>query len=1125
MADVLAEAVVELEADIDKFNKDFTKSLKQAEKEAEKSTDEIDKSFKTLSGNLGKEFEQATREVARQFREQEREAKRAEREIEREAKRVARELEREARDVRRAWERELRMIERENARVQREIEAEIKRTQRAIEAENARVARENIKAQQEYEREFIASQRAMERAAAEAQQRQTESFRRHVSALRKFAAERFSLSLGVDTSQLTSALSTASKLGAVLGGIGIGALAGQASLSGIAALSVVVQDLVSAIALLPAAGAAAGIVVGTLTLGLRGLGDAISADKPEELAESLEKLSENGRKFVLAVRDMKDEFEDFTKTIQQSLLAGLDEQFTQLAKVLLPLLERNFAKIGTELRDAAVTLAAFVRQAQTLKDIERIFTNTQTSLFVFRRSLVPLAEAFRDIAAVGSDFLPIIAADLGGVAKRFGDFIAQARETDTLKFTFENAIQAVRDFFAILGNVGGIFNALLDNARMAFGNRGLLGFIRDATEGINEFFNSIQGQVKLLNFFENTARAADVVLPILKSLSAALFELVIPALVRLGEVAAPGLNILIEGLRRGLESAIPGLVSFVDSLSAVVVSLVDAGVLDALGKLVEVLGTSLGQAIRRLAPTLGNLVNSILLKLSDILPKILPALGKFADAFGNLVIAALPVVDVLADIVSKVGLPTLQKIAEELTPLIGRLASELGDVLLPILPDLADAFTEWVEVMAPIVDEVLIIFVDLLKILAPLLPAIVRSSAELAKALLPIVKLFADIIEPISKFITKLYEIPGVKKFMEEELPTILALLTGTLIVPLGKLLELIDKIVTKLEEAGIFDAFIVALTALGDALALTSDGFRRFGQFVSDTFDFLKEVARTGVDFMSQLILAGLGIIRDIFLRIWDDVKEIFSRAWEFIKSIASIGVQFLLSIITSGFNALPSIVQGALGRLRESVGDAFNRLLDIIRDLPNRILGALGSLSNLLYGVGQDLVRGFINGITSMIGSLASQAANMAKSALDAAKNALISKSPSKAMIVVGEDFGEGFIIGIDNMLRRVAEAGSDIARQTVLASTSALAPESNSIYRMNETLNRLTRNGLGPAPMPNPTATTLTGPQGDVVVTPEVHVYIGNEEIDNHITDVVDERDRRTKRSLVMGAGRLV
>jgi hypothetical protein len=194
-------------------------------------------------------------------------------------------------------------------------------------------------------------------------------------------------------------------------------------------------------------------------------------------------------------------------------------------------------------------------------------------------------------------------------------------------------------------------------------------------------------------------------------------------------------------------------------------------------------------------------------------------------------------------------------------------------------------------------------------------------------------------------------------------------------------------------------------------------------------------------------------------------------------------------------------------------------------MRSLPSRIVSALGNLASLLYNAGQDVVRGMINGIASMIGALANQAANMATDALNAAKRAIGAKSPAKKMIDVGEDFGEGFVIGIDNMLKKVVAAGADLASQTVQSTTSGLAPNDNSVYQMNETLNRLTRNGFGPAPAPTASASATAAEQAPIVVTPDVRVYIGDEELNDYLTEVVAERDRRTKRSFNMGARRTV
>lgn len=1122
MAEVLAEAVVELEADIDKANKELKKAFKEMDKDAKEAASDIDKSFKQLSGNLGKEFEQATREAARQFREQEREAKRTQREIEREAKRVARELEREARDVRRAWERELRAIARENARVQREIEAEIKRTQREIERETARVARENAKAQKEYEREFIESQRAMERATQQSQERQAAIIKQSFNSLRRFASERLSLTLGVDSSQVTRALGTVTKLGAVLGGLGAGALIGQASLGGLAAITVAVQELVGAIALLPAAGAAAGAVVGTLALGLRGLSDAIKADSPEELAEAFKLLSKNGQEFVTTIRDLKDEFDDLSKSVQQELLAGLSDEISKLATTLLPILRVGFTETAKEINLSTRALIQFVRESQTVQDIDRIFANTQSAIRAFRAAIQPAARALRDLAVVGSDFLPNIAAELRLATIRFADFVAQARASGELHTFFENAIDAVKDFISIIGNIGSIFNAISNAAEAALGG-GFLDFLRLATQELEDFLESARGQMALIQFFEGAQEAAKAILPVLGDLARLVLEVVLPALTRLGTIAAPGLNALVDGLRNGLERALPGIYAFVDALSDVVTTLVDMGVLDALGNLVKVLGTSLGSAIRDLAPKLANLVSSVLLKLADILPKILPALSKFAGAFADLVIAALPVVDVLADIISEVGLPTLQRIAEKLTPIISDLATGLSETLLPVLPDLAEAFGEWVDAMAPLVDDVLTLLVDLLKILVPLLPSIVRSSAELAKALQPILDIIVNSVKPLSEFITKLYEIPGVKKFMEEQLPGILALITGNIIVPLGKIIELIDKFITKLDDAGIFDIFIIALDAFGKALNIAASATERFGEVVSRVFSFIREVIETAINFIIAVISTGFGILVAIFTTIWETIKAIVSTAWEIIKIIISTAVQVIIAILSGNFSAIPGIISNAMQRMRDAVTDGLNRVLDAIRELPGRITSALGNLGNLLYGAGQSIVQGLINGIQSMIGSLASRAANMAKSALDAAKSALGVSSPSKMMLVVGEEFGRGFVVGIDNMLRKASEAGADLASQTVTASTTALSPSDNATFKMNETLSRLTRDGFGPVAGNVSTGSASVDQTRSITVTPEIHVYIGNEEIDQHVTEVVDERNRQAKRSLSMGARR--
>lgn len=1118
MADVLAEAVVELAADADKFGSDYQKALKGLEKDADKAAKQVDKAFSQLSGDLGKEFENATREIEREFKRQERLAEAHARRLEIVAARNAAALEREA--IRAQNE-----IEKETIRSAREAEREVIRAQREIEKETKRVARENEKAQEQYKKEFIAAQQAMEKASRDTSERHAANVKKGFDSIRKFASERFSLSLGIDTSQILGAIGAVTKLGGLLGVLGTGALIGQASLAGVAQLVLAVQQLVGAIALLPAAGASAAIVVNTLKLGLKGLGDAINAESPKELEESFKKLSENGKKFVTVIRDFKDEFEELGKSVQQKLLEGFNVEAERLAKAILPRLVNGFGDVAKQLNLSGRALAGFAREKQTLNDLDTVFFNTAKSVQMFRGALRPAAEALRDVIAVGSNFLPQIALDFGEVVAKVSLLIKQARESGALAEFFENAIKAVKDFLATLANIGRIFGGISDAAEAALGG-GFLSVLRSATQSVSNFVNSARGQMALIQFFEAAQEAAKVILPILGDLARLVLEVVLPALLKLGTVAAPGLNALVEGLSSGLQKAIPGIVSFVDSLAGVVETLVDAGVLDALGELVRVLGTSLGSAILSVAPKLGELVRTVLTKLAEIIPKILPGLVKFAVALGDLVIAALPVVDVLAEIISTVGLPTLAKLAETLTPIIGDLAKALGEVLLPILPDLAAAFGEWITAAGPLVDDILIALISLLRILLPFLPALVRGSTEIIKGLTQLTDVFAKIIEPISKFIEKMMAIPGVAKFFKEDLPIIIALITGGLVVALGKFIELLTALFIKLDEAGVFDVIIAGFAGFGIALHGAIIVTEWLGDTVERVFSFIGRTVGDGLRLMGETITNAFEFIKNIFVTAWEVVKAIFIGAWEFLKAIVMGGIKVILAILTGNFGAIPGIIREAFQKAQDAAGQAIDRIIEVVRGIPGKITGALGNLGNLLFSAGQDVVNGMVSGIRSAAGAIGRAAGDAARSALQAAKDAIIAKSPSRAMMVVGQDFGKGFVIGIDDMVKKVNQAGAAIATGALQSTTNALAAPAGGLatLQMNETLNRLTRNGFGPAPLP-PVLSAPSEAEKPVVVAPEIHVYVGDEELTNFVTDVVDERDRRTKRSLNMGARRIV
>lgn len=117
----------------------------------------------------------------------------------------------------------------------------------------------------------------------------------------------------------------------------------------------------------------------------------------------------------------------------------------------------------------------------------------------------------------------------------------------------------------------------------------------------------------------------------------------------------------------------------------------------------------------------------------------------------------------------------------------------------------------------------------------------------------------------------------------------------------------------------------------------------------------------------------------------------------------------------------------------------------------LPPRLPGAMGDTSTLLYGSGQELMNGFINGIFSKIKAIAAAAKAAASTATTSARDALQIASPSKVFHEIGGFVSEGLANGILDSAHKVRNAMTEISsnmtvgqKNTALANGELMAPE---------------------------------------------------------------------------------
>jgi len=110
------------------------------------------------------------------------------------------------------------------------------------------------------------------------------------------------------------------------------------------------------------------------------------------------------------------------------------------------------------------------------------------------------------------------------------------------------------------------------------------------------------------------------------------------------------------------------------------------------------------------------------------------------------------------------------------------------------------------------------------------------------------------------------------------------------------------------------------------------------------------------------------------------------------------------------------------AIDELSELRKETDNKISEILSDLEKK-------MSSDTNPIGQNMIRGIIDGALSMSGELNATLTYMAMSAAQAARDALQISSPSRIFSEMGSFIGEGFIIGVESMSGAVSRAMDDV------------------------------------------------------------------------------------------------
>lgn len=248
--------------------------------------------------------------------------------------------------------------------------------------------------------------------------------------------------------------------------------------------------------------------------------------------------------------------------------------------------------------------------------------------------------------------------------------------------------------------------------------------------------------------------------------------------------------------------------------------------------------------------------------------------------------------------------------------------------------------------------------------------------------------------------------------------------------------------------------------------------GLQSIGGALRNIVELSNTINNLGNLFANLLPTADLTSFGNFFKSIWDDLKQPFvsenapwrdmwaslqsgaQTAWaaviETVGSaiatisglVSNIGPAIsgawdgLVSAASAAFNSVVSSAQAVISGVVSAFTTAGSQVLAEVSSWPGKITGALAGLAQAGLDAGRNLVQGFINGISGLIGAAVAKAQELASSVAGAVKGFLGINSPSKLMDEYGVYTGQGFVDGIESQIGAAESAARSLAKATASA-----------------------------------------------------------------------------------------
>lgn len=168
----------------------------------------------------------------------------------------------------------------------------------------------------------------------------------------------------------------------------------------------------------------------------------------------------------------------------------------------------------------------------------------------------------------------------------------------------------------------------------------------------------------------------------------------------------------------------------------------------------------------------------------------------------------------------------------------------------------------------------------------------------------------------------------------------------------------------------------------------------------------------------------------RNSVITTWNAIKSAATTVWNWLVSAFQKWGGLIVSAILGPVGGMVLTLVQNWDKIKTGAKNAWDDVVSFFKEAPDRILSAIGNVGNLLYNVGKNIVDGLWNGISSGWNWLTNQVNDLVGNLVQAAKDALGIKSPSRVFAEIGANMNAGLRMGLLDSIGSVQDAVTKVA-----------------------------------------------------------------------------------------------